>query len=76
MKRDQLDTLLGTADYDPGCDAAFEQLHRYCDAVRRGADVAREFPEIVTHLRNCPACRQDTEGLLAVLDAEEAAGNP
>lgn len=72
MKRDHLEALLGTADDDPGCDAAFEQLHRYCDAVRLGVDVAREFPDIVTHLRNCPACREDTEGLLAALAAEDA----
>lgn len=67
-----LETLLGSPDRDPGCEAAFEQLDRYCDAVRRGADVAREFPDFLTHIRNCAACREDTEGLLAALPLVES----
>jgi hypothetical protein len=71
MTPDPLEALLGSPDRDPGCDIAFEQLDRFCDAVRRGADVTREFPEFVTHIRNCAACREDTEGLLAALALEE-----
>ena len=74
MTHDPLEPLLGSPDRDPGCDTAFEQLDRYCDAVRRGEDVTREFPEFVTHIRNCAACREDTEGLLAALALEE--GHP
>jgi hypothetical protein len=74
MKRDPLDALLGAGGYDPGCDATFEQLHRYCEAVLRGADVTHEFPDVVIHLRNCPACREDTEGLLAALTTTEDEG--
>lgn len=68
-----LEELLGSPDRDPGCEATFEQLDRYCDAVRRGADVAREFPDFLTHIRNCAACREDTEGLLAALPLVEEA---
>jgi hypothetical protein len=71
MTDDPLEPLLGRPDRDPGCEAAFEQLDRYCDAVRRGADAAREFPDLVTHIRNCPDCREDTEGLLAALEQLE-----
>ncbi|HEX6307463.1 MAG TPA: hypothetical protein VFZ69_04705 [Longimicrobiales bacterium] len=67
MTVDPLDVLLGRPGRDPGCEAAFEQLDRYCEAVLRGADAASEFPEVALHLRNCIACREDTEGLLAVL---------
>jgi len=67
MTRDPLEHLLGLPGRDPGCEAAFEQFDRYCDAVRRGEDAAREFPEFVTHIANCAACREDTEGLLAAL---------
>lgn len=70
MTHDPLEPLLGSPGPDPGCDTTFEQLDRYCDAVRRGVDVTREFPEFVTHLRNCAACREDTEGLLAALALE------
>ena len=74
MTDDPLEVLLGFPGRDPGCEGAFEQLDRYCDAVRRGADVAREFPDFLTHIRNCAACREDTEGLLAALALEEEPG--
>ena len=35
------------------------------DAVIRGEDVVLRYPEVLAHLRNCSACREDTEGLLA-----------
>jgi hypothetical protein len=72
MTHDPLEPLLGRPDPDPGCMGAFEQLDRYCDAVLRGRDVAREFPDFVTHIRNCADCREDTEGLLAVIEQLEA----
>ena len=71
MMSDALQSLLGHPGRDPGCDAAFEQFDRYCDAVRRGEDAAREFPEFVAHIRNCAACREDAEGLLAALEELE-----
>jgi hypothetical protein len=71
MISDALERLLGHPERDPGCEAAFEQFDRYCDAVRRGADAAREFPVFIAHIRNCAACREDTEGLLAALDELE-----
>lgn len=67
MTPDPLERLLGNADRDCGCEAAFDQFDRFCDAALDGRDVAREFPEIVTHISNCAACREDTEGLLAAL---------
>jgi hypothetical protein len=57
--------LLGTEGIDPGCEATFALMDRYVDAVLREADVALEYPQVLVHLRNCSACREDTEGLLA-----------
>ena len=71
MKHDWLEPLLGRPGHDPGCDVGFAQLDRYCDAVRRGEDVEREFPDLIRHIQNCPACREDTEGLLAALEELE-----
>ncbi len=62
--------LLGVAGPDPGCDGAFDQLDRYCDAVLRGEEVTQRFEEFLRHLHNCDACREDTEGLLSVLRLE------
>ena len=61
--------LLGSAASDPGCDGAFEVLDQYAEARRAGADADAMFPDFATHLRHCTACREDTEALLAALEA-------
>ena len=67
MTQRPLEHLLGTSDHDPGCEGAFEVFEQYVEAVRRGADVQVRFADIIAHIRNCAACREDTEGLLAAL---------
>lgn len=67
MTDKSLQALLGNAAADPGCDGAFELLDQYAEAYLRGDDVARLFPGFVTHLQNCVACREDAEGLIALL---------
>jgi hypothetical protein len=67
MSHEPLRRLLGNARRDLGCDAGFDVLDRYAEARLRGDDVAQSFPEIVAHLEDCPACREDVEGLLAAL---------
>ena len=67
MSDERLRRLLGNARRDLGCDAGFEVLDRYAEAQLRGENVAQTFPEIVAHLENCTACREDVEGLLAAL---------
>jgi hypothetical protein len=49
---------------DVGCAAGFEILHRYVESGLRGGDPAGQFPGLATHLRRCPACRSDYEGLV------------
>jgi hypothetical protein len=63
--------LLGGGGMDPGCEACFEVLDAYAEAVLRGADVDRLFSEVVAHNADCAACREDTEGLIAALRALE-----
>jgi hypothetical protein len=63
-----LGSLLGSADHDPGCEGAFEVFDQYVEAVLRGEDVRLRFADFLTHIRNCTACREDAEGLLAVLE--------
>lgn len=68
---DRLNRLLGRDGADPGCDGAFEALDRYAEAVLRGDDVSTTYADVIRHAQNCPACREDTEGLLATLRAIE-----
>ncbi len=67
MKEDLRNRLLGSGPRDAGCDAGFEVLDEYAEAVAQGRDVARLFPGVVAHLASCAACREDTEGLIAAL---------
>lgn len=55
---------LDDASPDVGCAAGFEILHRYVEVGLAGGDPASEFPGLSTHLRRCPACRSDYEGLV------------
>jgi hypothetical protein len=74
MTESDLRRLLGSADGDPGCDAAFAVFDEYCDAVRRGdpeAELAARYAEFLTHVANCTTCREDLESLLAALRDEE-----
>jgi len=67
MSNERLRTLLGNARRDLGCEAAFEVMGRYAEALLRGENVEQAFPEVVAHLENCTACREDVEALLAAL---------
>ena len=67
MNDDLRGRLLGSEFRDSGCDAGFEILDVYAEALIRGEDVARLFPEVIAHLAGCVACREDTEGLIASL---------
>lgn len=67
MSDERLRKWLGNARRDLGCEAGFEVIHRYAEALLRGENVEPAFPEVVAHLENCTACREDVEGLLAAL---------
>jgi hypothetical protein len=60
-----LDELLAADRRDPGCEATLEVLDLYVEADLAGHDAATRFPGPAAHLRSCPACRVDYEGLQA-----------
>jgi hypothetical protein len=67
MNEERLRKLLGNARRDLGCDAGFAVMDRCAEALLKGKDVERAFPELVAHLENCAGCCEDMEGLLAAL---------
>ena len=71
MTKLDLEKLLGDDGADPGCDAAGELMDAYCEAVADGRPIASRFDGFVHHMRNCVACREDTEGLIAILQQEK-----
>jgi hypothetical protein len=59
--------ILATDPADVGCTETLELLDVYADMVRSGMDPESRFPGIAAHLRECPPCSEDLEGLLASL---------
>ena len=60
----RLDALLRSPDGDAGCTAGEAILDAYVDLELAGRDPAAAFPGTALHLRSCPGCRADHEGLL------------
>jgi hypothetical protein len=63
---DLLMRLLGTEGEDSGCDGGFAVLAEYVERELEGANARDLLPAVAAHLRNCPACSDDYEGLVAL----------
>jgi predicted anti-sigma-YlaC factor YlaD len=59
-----LDELLRAEDGDAGCTAGEEILDAYVELELAGEDPAQVYPGTAIHLRSCPGCRADHDGLL------------
>ena len=63
--------LLGPAGPELTCDECFEQLDRYVELEleldSHAADAA--VPGLRAHLEGCPACAEDHDSLVALLEA-------
>jgi hypothetical protein len=66
----QLATLLGPQEPEIGCEECFEQLDRYVELEHGGVDDDAAIPGMGAHLRGCPACAEEREGLAALLAAD------
>jgi hypothetical protein len=62
-----ISTLLGDPQPDPGCDEVMSRLAVWAEQTHAGIDAEAHLPELATHLQNCAACREDAEGLVAIL---------
>jgi hypothetical protein len=63
--------LLGPAEPEVGCDECFELLDEYVELELDGADADARHPGMRPHFEGCPACREEYEGLRALLQAEQ-----
>jgi len=62
--------LFGPAGPEVGCDECFEQLDRFVELELSGADADAALPGLRAHLRGCPACREEHESLVALVQSE------
>lgn len=67
---DMLARLLGPAEPELTCDECFEELDRYVELELAGCDADATVPGMRPHLEGCSACREDHDGLAALLSAE------
>ncbi len=59
-----LHDLLRATDGDAGCTAGEAILDAYVELELAGQDPATAFPGTAIHLRSCPGCRADHDGIL------------
>ena len=62
--------LLHTDPADRGCDHGFEIIDPYVELELAGQHAAAHFPGLAAHLRSCPACQLDHDGMLIAARAE------
>jgi hypothetical protein len=62
-----LGRLLGPAGPELSCEECFEELDRYVELERAGADADAAIPGMSAHLEGCSACAEDHESLHALL---------
>jgi hypothetical protein len=72
-ERDPITRLLGAEGDDAGCQGTLALLAEYVEGLLSGRPVNELYPAVATHLRNCPGCAEDCDGLL-VLTREERPG--
>lgn len=63
----QLERFLRTDPRDAGCAETMRLLHVYVDALLAGEDPELSHPGIAAHLRDCPPCSDELDGLIAAL---------
>jgi anti-sigma factor RsiW len=71
-ERDPLIQLLGTPSKDAGCEETLALLAEYVEGELEGRSVRELLPAVAAHLRNCPACAEDHEGLIALVREQRA----
>ncbi len=79
IDRDDLDELLRARDGDAGCTAGEGILDAYIELELAGEDPERVYPGTAIHLRSCPGCRADHDGLLEAalrFAADDPPGRP
>jgi hypothetical protein len=67
-----LDELLRAEEGDAGCAAGVPIMDQFVELELRGEDPSGRFPGTTIHLRVCPGCRADHDG---VLQAARLGGN-
>jgi hypothetical protein len=63
-----LAALLGPEQPEIGCYECFDELDRYVELERSGAEADAALPGMAAHLEGCPACREEHASLRELVD--------
>jgi hypothetical protein len=69
-----LSRLIGSARWELSCEQCFEQLDRYVELELSGVDADAATPGMRAHLEACPACREEHDDLLALVESRDIGG--
>jgi hypothetical protein len=62
--------LLGPHGPELGCDECFERLDVFVEAEVAGGDAESRVAGMRSHLQGCPACSEEHDSLLALLQTQ------
>jgi len=65
-EREPVSRLLGLPGEDAGCEGGMAVIAECVESELAGRDIGELYPALAAHLRNCPACAQDYEGVIAL----------
>jgi hypothetical protein len=64
----ELERLLGPTGHQITCEECFELIDEYVDLEAGGLEAEARIPGMRAHLDGCPACREEHDALLALVD--------
>ena len=65
-ERDPVARLLGLPGEDAGCEGGMAVIAECVESELAGRDIGKLHPALAAHLRNCAACAEDYEGVIAL----------
>lgn len=72
LRREQLNELLEligvVEEHEISCEEFLTRLPRYLETVRDRIVVTDEHRELLQHIKICPYCREELDGLLDAID--------
>ena len=63
----QLERFLSTSPEDVGCAETRRLLHVYAETIHGSPAPGIRYPGVAAHLRDCPPCADELEGLLTAI---------
>jgi hypothetical protein len=69
-----LKNIYATRDEEISCTECFDLVSRFVELEISGQDAAAKLPDVIQHLKQCPACQNEYETLRDLRRLEEEGG--